>query len=184
VRKLANVELMLLELIFEGKEVSGYEINALVEKRGFREWADIGTTSIYIGLKKLEQKGLLESYVNMEKKGRGPLPRYFRLNKKGIEILKDEIFDALSTTRERDRRFDLGLAGIPFITRSKAISAFQTRKDFLKREKKRVNIKFEEQGGKKLPLSVRKIFEHPLYLMDQEIVFIDSIIKDLKKEVK
>ena len=181
--QLTNVGLMLLELILEQKEVSGYEINALVEKRGFREWADIGTTSIYTGLKKLEQMGFLDSNFILEKKGRGPLPRYFKLTKKGLAVLKAEIYEALSATRERDRRFDLGLSGLPLLTPKKAVIALQKRQKFLSLEKQRISSIFRAQGGNALPLFVRKLFEHTFNIIDHEIKFISTIIEELKKEI-
>lgn len=48
---ITNVEFMLLQIICERKEASGYEINQLIKERGYREWVDMGTTSIYVGLK-------------------------------------------------------------------------------------------------------------------------------------
>ena len=51
-KELSNVELMLLEIISQAKEISGYRIGKLVEERQYRVWADIGTTSIYTGLEK------------------------------------------------------------------------------------------------------------------------------------
>jgi DNA-binding PadR family transcriptional regulator len=38
----------------------GYEIERVIEERGMREWTEIGFSSIYYLLKKLEREGLIE----------------------------------------------------------------------------------------------------------------------------
>ncbi|MEI7850022.1 MAG: PadR family transcriptional regulator, partial [Chloroflexota bacterium] len=92
-KPLSNVEFALLQLISEQAELSGYMISRLIEERGFREWADIGETSIYIGLEKLNKKEFVEFYIDIDKQGKGPLPKKFTLTDKGKEILKEEILD-------------------------------------------------------------------------------------------
>ena len=39
----------------------GYQIEKLIEERGMRKWTDVGFSSIYYILEKLEKKGLAES---------------------------------------------------------------------------------------------------------------------------
>ena len=180
-KHLSNVEFALLQLITENGELSGYEINKLIDQRGYREWADIGETSIYSGLDKLNKKELVEFYIYADKQGRGPLPKKFKLTDKGKETLKDEVLGALSTTRERDRRFDLALASIPFITPEEAVIALSKRKEFLASESERLNNKLESQGGKNLPFHVKALFKHPLVFIDTEIVFVDELIISLKE---
>jgi DNA-binding PadR family transcriptional regulator len=65
--KLANVEFMLLQIICEQSDISGYEISQLVKERKYKEWADIGTTSVYVGLNKLSKKQLVSFYINIKK---------------------------------------------------------------------------------------------------------------------
>jgi hypothetical protein len=109
------------------------------------------------------------------------LPKKFKLTDKGKETLKDEVLGALSTTRERDRRFDLALASIPFITPEEAVIALSKRKEFLASESERLNNKLESQGGKNLPFHVKALFKHPLVFIDTEIVFVDELIISLKE---
>lgn len=65
--KINNVELTLLEIIREKSNTSGYEIRKIIEERGYREWANIGKTSIYVGIKKLKEKSLI-TLKTIEKK--------------------------------------------------------------------------------------------------------------------
>lgn len=178
---LSNVELSLLSIIIEKKEVSGYEINKLIEQRGYREWADIGGTSIYNGLEKLYKKGLVFFEVYEDKNGKGPIPKIFKITKDGEKRFKTEIIDALSSTRERDKRFDIALASVSYLGRKEVIKALSNRKSFLMKEKERLNSLFEKQGGNNMPVQAKFLFRHPIILIDSETSFIDEIIKSLKE---
>lgn len=177
----SNVELMLLQIISQGEEISGYRINKLVKEREYRVWAGIGTTSIYTGLEKLRRKGLVTSRLDVGKRGKGPLPKKFRLTKRGRVALRKEILRALSSTRERDLRFDLAIAAIPFLTAEAAKNALRERKRFLEEVAGQVKARFENLGGENLPLNIKALFKHSLHLIKHESEFVDVVLVDLKK---
>lgn len=177
--KLSNAEFMLLQIICERGELSGYEIDRLVKERGYREWANIGTTSIYIGLEKLKNKNLVDFYIDGKKQGRGPLPKKFKVNDEGKKVLKQEILKGLLSSRGLDR-FYLAFAATPFLTAGEVIKALQGRKQSLAEDAAKIKKIFAAQGGKKLPLNVRILFEHPLFLIKNETEFTDNLIEELK----
>ena len=179
---ISNVEFMLLQMIAECGQASGYEIKKLVDQRGYQEWAKIGTTSIYKGLKKLSQKGWVVSETLQDKSGKGPIPTRFSLTEAGVTKLKAEILDSLSNTRERDTRFDLGLAALPLIEKKEAINALQKRLAFLHAVVETVKKKYELQGSVQLPLHVRMLFLHPIHLIESERAFISRILHELLEE--
>ena len=178
-KPLSNVEFVLLQLISEQVELSGYMISRLIEERGFREWADIGETSIYSGLEKLHKKEFVEFYVDTDKQGKGPLPKKFSLTDNGKAILKEEILDALSATRERDPRFDIALAAIRNVDATDALQALEKRKLFLTAEMERIKDKFFQQAGFAFPKYVQILFKHPIILIEAELGFMDEIINTL-----
>ncbi len=182
-KPLSNVEFVLLQLISEKDELSGYEISKFIEESGYREWTNIGETSIYAGLDKLNKKELVEFYVHADKQGKGPLPKKFRLTNRGKKNLKTEILAALSSTRERDRRFDLAIASMPFLMPREAIIALNERKKFLKSELERIKTKLEVQGGENLPFHIKALFKHPLVLIKTELEFVDGIINSLEERL-
>ncbi|MGN7356746.1 PadR family transcriptional regulator [Paenibacillus sp. SAF-054] len=179
---ISNVEFMLLQMIAEHHQASGYDMMKLVEQRGYKEWANIGTTSIYAGLKKLSDKGWIVRETSDEKSGKGPTPTRFALTEAGIHKLKNEIIDSLSSTRERDNRFDLGLAALPLIGKEEAITALRKRMDFLGQTSLKIKQKYESQGGHSLPLNVRALFLHPFSLIESEQVFVSRLIHELLEE--
>jgi DNA-binding PadR family transcriptional regulator len=178
---LSNVEFMLLQIIAQCGEISGYRINKLVEEREYRAWADIGATSVYTGLARLARKGLVRSRLDMAKKGKGPLPRRFRLTAKGQRVLREEIRRGLSSTREGSRRFDLALAAIPVVARHEIIRALERRKRFLGRAATHVTARFRAIGGERLPINIKALFKHSLHGIRRELQFMDVLLRDVKK---
>ncbi len=181
-KNLTNVEIVLLEVIAEKSELSGYQISKLVAERGYKAWAEIGTTSVYVGLEKLSKKKLVSYRVPGSKQGKGPLPRYFGLTRQGLTVLRNEILRILASSRERQRVFDLGLAGIPLLPRDEVISALIKRKEFLLQAAEKIKGRFQSEGGQRLPLHTRAVFRHPLFLIGHELRFTDELINDLKSE--
>lgn len=182
--RLSNVEFMLLQMIAESNQASGYQINKLIELRGYREWANIGTTSIYAGLQKLKDKRLIRSEDSGHKSGKGPLPSVYVMMEAGMETLRNEIIISLTSSRERDNRFDLGLAALPFIGKNEAVEALRKRQSFLEETLRNVEQKYESQGGYRLPLHVRALFLHPISLIENEKTFVANLISELIGELE
>jgi DNA-binding PadR family transcriptional regulator len=181
---ISNVEFMLLQMIEECRQASGYDIKKLVDQRGYREWANIGTTSIYTGLKKLSNKGWIVTKESDRKSGKGPMPNRYALTEAGIAKLKNEILDSLSSARERDSRFDLGLAALPLVRKDEAVEALRNRLDFLRETSKKIEQKYESLGGVRLPLNVRALFLHPISLIESERTFVTNLMKELLEEIE
>jgi DNA-binding PadR family transcriptional regulator len=178
--KLSNIEFMLMQIIWELKTASGYRINKIIIERQYKNWADIGTTSIYMGLDRLSRRRLVDFEFMDKKSGKGPVPKLFKLNPAGKKILKEEVIKSLNFSRERDRRFDLALAVSPVLKVDEFRKALFSRIDFLKESHKAVEQKFKEDGGNKLPLHVKVLFEHSLFLISNEIDFTGEIIGQIK----
>ncbi|WP_028776356.1 PadR family transcriptional regulator [Shimazuella kribbensis] len=181
---ISNVEFMLLQMIEECRQASGYDIKKLVDQRGYREWTNIGTTSIYAGLKKLSNKGWITTEESDGKSGKGPMPNRFALTEAGIAKLRQEILDSLSSARERDSRFDLGLAALPLVEKDEAVEALRNRLEFLQETSKKIKQKYESQGGVQLPLNVRALFLHPINLIESERMFVANLMKELLEETE
>jgi DNA-binding PadR family transcriptional regulator len=55
---MTNAELAVLSLIAEQPR-HGYDIEQIIEARGMRDWTEIGFSSIYYLLNKLEEAGMI-----------------------------------------------------------------------------------------------------------------------------
>ena len=178
--KLSNIEFVLAQIIWELEAASGYRINKVIIERQYRNWADIGTTSIYTGLERLSRKRFIDSKFMDKKSGRGPVPKLFKLTPLGKKILKEEVVKSLNFSRERDRRFELALAASPILKADEFRKALLSRIDQLKESYKEIEKKFKEDGGNKLPMHVKALFEHSFFLISNEIDFTGKLIGQIK----
>ena len=77
---MTNAELAILSLVAEGP-CHGYQIEHVIQERGMREWTELGFSSIYYLLKKLEAKGLVAG--GLEEAERGPARKVYTLTDAG-----------------------------------------------------------------------------------------------------
>ena len=87
----------------------------------------------------------------------------------------------LSCTRERDRRFDLALAGIPLLSPEKVVAALRKRKEFLGEVAEHIKSRFRSLGGESLPINIRVLFKHSLHLIEHDSKFMDKLLAELRK---
>ena len=172
----SNTELMLMQLISENPNKTGYEINNWVRKLGYYKWAGVGKTSVYNGLNKLISKEYLNSHINANKTGKGPLPTCYNITERGSEILKQDMLETIQTARERDQRFDLIVSAIHLLQNTEIFEAFTNRKNFLNEEYERLSTDYQEQkdcisdGGKLL-------YERMLMSLEADLKFTDLILE-------
>ena len=177
---LSNAELMLMQLIFESPNKTGYEINNWVRKLGYYKWAGVGKTSVYNGLNKLISKEYLNSHINANKTGKGPLPSCYNITERGSEVLKQDMLETIQTARERDQRFDLTVSAIHLLQNVEIFEAFTNRKNFLNEEYKRLSTDYQEQkdciadGGKLL-------YKRMLMSIENDLNFTDLILDRYSK---
>ena len=114
---MTNAELSILSLVAE-RPRHGYEIENIIEERGMRDWTEIGFSSIYYLLKKLEKEGLLAG--RLEEAARGPARKVYSATQAGYEALRAGLLDALSVPRPRLSPLQLGLANLPGIPPAEA----------------------------------------------------------------
>jgi DNA-binding PadR family transcriptional regulator len=101
---MTNAELAVLSLVAEQPR-HGYEIERVIEERGMREWTEIGFSSIYYLLKKLEREGLIEG--QLAETGRGPARKVYRLTPAGHEAARAGVLEALSVPHRCDIAIEL-----------------------------------------------------------------------------
>lgn len=178
---ISNAEYTILSLLKEQGFASGYRLNSIIQDRGYQQWADIGTTSIYNGLKKLEQKGLVEGEHVTNKSTQGPPAKVFSLTPAGLTLLIEETSKGLSETRERDRRFDLALSSMAALSSGRARELIAKRLSFLTAEQQRLTQTRQSQE-KIISYTGLLLFKHTLNFMECEITFLTGLISNWEEE--
>ena len=169
--QISNLELAILGLIAEEPR-HGYRIEADIEGRGIRQWTDIGFSSIYQALKKLETAGLLEGDLYQE--GAGPARKVYRLSAAGRRSLAEAVRRRLSDPRPHSGDFDLGLANLPSLPAAEQVAAVGAYRRALAARIAQVKSKREQDGGESLPPHVQALFGHSLAMMVAELAWIDQ----------
>lgn len=181
---LTNVETALLQLTGEKKLVSGYELNALIEERGYRNWAGIGKTSIYNTLLKLKKKKFIQEKEYSKKSGKGPAPKKHSLTLEGFNALKTETLQALQGSVRGGNAFELALASIPAAGFKKSAAALRVRAGNLEKSVSGLKKTFEKQGGERLPVFVRALFERPIIMIEADLKYTRFLAAELEKGFK
>lgn len=132
--KLTDAELLLLGLVAEMPR-HGYQLEQVIEERGMREWTQLGFSSIYFVLGKLEKTGLVKA-----KKPSGPKARKsFSLTAAGRSLLAAQSLDALRSIRLPQASVLLGMAHWPMLPLHEALAALEARQGALSAEIGRLN---------------------------------------------
>lgn len=177
----SHVEFILLSLIHEHGKITGYKVNRLITERGYREWADIGTTSVYNGLKKLKEKTYVASATDRYKKGKGPKGVNYSTTPEGLELLKKEVREGLATGRGRGGQFMLAVSALPVISQEDIIEALTQRITNLRQDFERVQQKYERQKAY-LPFHGELLFQYSLFAIEREIEFTKEMVSEVKNE--
>ena len=108
---MTNAELAILSLVAEHPR-HGYEIEQIIQQRGMREWTEIGFSSIYYLLAKLDGAGLIVS--RLEEGARGPARKVYEATPAGRQALRGGTLELLAVPH-RSSSLELGLANLPLL---------------------------------------------------------------------
>lgn len=120
-----SVQLAVLSLLVEGP-AHGYAIEKLIEQRGMRRWASVGSSSIYYVLGRLVSGGLAEVDV-VAAPGRGPRRKVHSITPKGRAVWEGRAIDAIADAESPAEEFLLAIAGFPLLDPVRAREALERR---------------------------------------------------------
>ncbi len=174
---MTNAELAILSLVAEQPR-HGYQIDQVIQERDMREWTEVGFSSIYYLLKKLESEGLIEG--RLQEAERGPARKVYTATSAGEEALRAAVLDALSTPRRSYPPLQHGLANLPGVPPAEAIAALVRYRDALAARRDHVQERWQSQ--RPLPYFVDAMFHHSITLLDAELAWVDAFIVRMEEE--
>lgn len=175
---MTNGELAILSLVVEQPR-HGYEIEQVIEERGMRDWTEVGFSSIYYLLNKLEGKGLVEASLE-NPEGRGPARKVYRATKNGEEEWYKRSLDTLRTPARHPVPFLLGLSSFPAFTVEDSLAAMKEYIASLEQRKAHMLARAEVQ--RPLPLHVEAMFDYSRTLIEAEIGWLKAFINQQEKQ--
>jgi DNA-binding PadR family transcriptional regulator len=170
---MTNAELAVLSLIAEADR-HGYEIEKVIEVRGMRDWTDIGFSSIYYILKRLEHHGWIKG-VKRSVVGQGAPRKVYSITAEGKLIFEQAIIEALSTPQRDLDNFQLGLANINRIPKPKTVEALKAQLRELEKRAEQVRRRREDHAP--LPLHVDGMFDLSLNMIATQLEWIRTFIR-------
>ncbi len=174
---MTNAEFAILSLIAEHPR-HGYEIEQLIQVRGMREWTEIGFSSIYYLLKKLEKSGLVEAEPTA-RGAKGPKRKVFRLTKDGGAACREATLESLSRPHKNFPPVLLGMANLPAVAPADALAALRSHREDLVGQLDGVAARQASQQP--LPFFVDAMFDHGRTMLAAEIDWLDRTIDLLEK---
>jgi DNA-binding PadR family transcriptional regulator len=175
---MTKAELAILALVAE-KPRHGYEIESIIEARGMRDWTEVGFSSIYYLLKKLEDKGLVNSQLQ-KASGRGPARKVFQVTEEGQRVWYEETLKTLNTPERPPTPFLLGMSALPAYPPEQAIQALTEYQEKLREHRNRVKGNWERQSVDPLPYFVDAMFDYSITLIDAEIEWVGVFIQRIQ----
>lgn len=166
-------EVLLLGMIYE-KPQHGYELNRLIEERGIRNWANIGFSSIYYLLEKLESRGLVKS------EGAGSkAKKTFTITaggRKACRINTTELIEGRVASRNP---FMNGLANSFVLTEKAMTKLLKKRLSDLSNQVGALNMVWDQQ--KPVPKPAEYLFSFSISQMEAEVAWITEVLGQLEK---
>jgi DNA-binding PadR family transcriptional regulator len=174
---MTNKELAILSLIVETPR-HGYEIEQIIEERGMREWTEIGFSSIYYILRKLEQAGWVESRLETDA-GRGPARKVYHTTPEGMRAWHDATLEVLSCPAPSSMPFLLGLSNLPGIAPDETLTAVVQYRAHLAERRDHLRTRVQEQAP--LPHFVDAMFDLSLTLIEAELAWVTRFADRLER---
>ena len=168
---MTNAELAILSLIVEQPR-HGYEIERVIEERGMREWTEIGFSSIYYLLKKLEGEGAIAG--QLQKAERGPARKVYQATPLGKEVYHSAVLDALAVPRRWHSTLLLGLAGLPDVSSAEAATALRQYRGALTDRRDHVQANWDRQ--RPMPDFVETLFDYSVTMIQAEMGWVEKLL--------
>ena len=160
--ELTPAELTVLGLIVEHPR-HGYDLEQVIEQRGIRQWTDIGFSSIYYVLAKLEKRGLVEA---AESRSGVKSRRVFQSTDEGRQIAADEAVAFIADLRAIPYPVLVGLANLPLVSERAYDEALRSRMTQL--AARIASVMEAERSQAPLPRPAREVFSYSLSLLEAE----------------
>ena len=180
---MTSTELAILSLIVQEPR-HGYQIEQVVQERGMRDWAEIGFSSIYYLLSKIERRGWIAGETSTADSS-GPARKVYRVTREGLSVWHRGVLDVLSTPQRYCIPLQVGLANLPSLPHTEAIAALAEYRRRLTERKTYVRANLAQvlaQG--RLPWHAELMFDLSLAMTEAELSWVKKLLRKLSAKSK
>ena len=152
----------------------GYQLEQVIEQRNMREWTQIGFSSIYFVLGKLEGMKLVSAKRPAEANANAKARRIYAVTRAGRCALVAQTLSALSTVRPTYSSVLLGMINWSALQRDAALQALRVRRDAIEAEAARLaGIQIDQQP---LPDFLDVLFDHSIGQLRTEFEWVNRTL--------
>ena len=157
----------------------GYTIEKIIDDRGMRYWTDIGFSSIYYVLKRLESRELITS--SCEQQENKPSRKVYTITSDGRELMKDKVRSLIAAPRRIPSPFDLGIGYNMLLPREETIACLQERMSALDRTIHTLKVRKKTHKVNNRPYFVLALFDRALAHTTAEKVWVEKFIREVEQ---
>jgi DNA-binding PadR family transcriptional regulator len=141
-----------------------------------RAWTNIGVSSMYYVLEKLERQGLIESQGQVIE---GPSRRHYQITPAGFGVLQTTVADLISSPREINSGFELGLANLHVLRPTQIHTAFVAyRQEIISRLAQNRERQRQLQQNTSIPYHVDVMFRRRIAMLEAELEWLNTFIEE------
>lgn len=168
--------LLILGMLFDGKPMSGYDINFVLRQIG-ELYKDLKKANIYYLLDKLNSEGNLKMYIEQTEHGPQKEKFVYTITEEGKKYYKKLLRETFSNYETLHSGIDVAIALIPHLERKEVIDLLILRKENVLKKKEILlsQMKDAKQRGEFHVLS----FDHIITLTDAELQWLEKTINHL-----
>jgi len=168
-----DADLVVLGLLAE-RPRHGYDLEAVIQRRGLRAWTSLAFSSIYYVLNRLESRGLVISErESTNPKGR----RIYRPTPEGLRVCSTGTRRLLTDTTPQPAPVLIGMANSPLLAPDELAAALHERRQSL--EVRRADMAQTRATQEPLEPFVAAIFTHNELALGAELAWIDQTLASL-----
>jgi DNA-binding PadR family transcriptional regulator len=174
---MTNAELAILGLLVEQPR-HGYEIERVIAERGMRDWTDVGFSSIYYVLGRLERAGLVAALAGVRHIG-GPARKVYAPTSAGQLAWTDASLAILSVPAAGNRPFLLGLAAVAGLPADRSVQAIRAYRDAL--DARLAALTKRHVAISEPPWFVEALFDYSFRMIRSERAWAASFVRTLDR---
>lgn len=170
---MTQIDIILLSLIYN-KDYYGYELEAVIQQRNMRGWTNIGFSSIYNSLSKLEKNEYISS--RYEKEHGSPKRKVYSIKDEAKIIVKEQIIKMISEYKLDATAHFIGMFFSYLLTKKELYEALINRKENLTERKELFTKKYNEEPPEDEKADLKMLFEKTILVIETDISWVENFI--------
>ncbi|MDR3596248.1 PadR family transcriptional regulator [Clostridium sp.] len=172
---MTQIEVILLSLLYD-KDYYGYELESVIQRRNMRGWTNIGFSSIYNSLSKLEKNGHIIS--RYEKEHGSPKRKVYSINDEAKLIIKEQIIKMIYEYKLDATSHNIGMFFSYLITKEELLKTLISRKENLIERKELFIKKCNEDPPENEKADLKMLFQRTILFINTEISWLEMYINN------